>query len=261
MRSIIILTAALAISTLIAAPALAQDDVRGLVIYNCSRCHAADQYYLAERSEKAWELLVKRMQGYYYGDDAFSDDEAARMVKYLAANPYNDADYKPRAPQPVVVDPAIGAVTTLPTSAPTTRPATADELAARARIAAATVSPAKATGLAKVMGYIAVGALVLMIATGLMRRSIGTLFRKTHGVLAFTFCGALTVHAAVFLAEYGAPGVAWLWCGIIATIILLSSEFTGLLHLKNRKLFVKFHITAGVVGLVLTAAHWVWIYV
>lgn len=271
MRTTPLLFAVFVLHMIAATPALGEDervDPRGLVIFNCSRCHAADQYYLAERSEKAWELLVKRMQSYYYDESAFSDAEARIMVKYLASHPYSDADYRPLAfppPGPIgeggPAGPASQPATTSAPVGPDNPPPTEAEQAAKAKLASLTVSPAKATGLAKVMGYIAAGALGLMVATGLMRRRIGVVFRKTHGVLAFIFCGALTVHAAVFLAEYGAPGVVWLWFGIIATVILLSSEFTGLLHLKNRKLFVKFHIAAGVVGLTLTAAHWVWIYI
>ena len=249
MRMTILLLMALAFSTVLTAPAGADDDLdRQLVIYNCSRCHAADQYYLAERSLKAWHLTIKRMQEYYYGDESFSDDEADRMAKYLAAHPYNEADYRPRA-RPAATQPVMAAAT---------QPAPAMMAVAQRP---APRSPAKATALAKVMGYVAVAALVVMVGTGLARRKLWPVFKKTHGVLAFVFCGSLTVHASVFLAEYGAPGVWWLWFGILATIILLSSEFTGLLKLQNRKLFVKAHIVAGVTGLVLTALHWVWIYV
>ena len=247
---------ALLVFSIAAAPAeaLTQDEAdRWLVVSTCSGCHAVDQYYMADRSLKAWELTIKRMQGHYYDQDEFTDAEADRISRYLAAHPFEEGHYRPRAAGPTG--------TTGPTTAPATAPAgaTTRPLAATAPISPR--SPAKATILAKVMGYIAAAALLVMIATGLARRRIGMLFRKTHGALAFVFCGALTVHASVFLAEYGAPAVLWLWCGIIATVILLASEFTGLLKLQNRKLFVKVHISAGLVGLVLTAVHWVWIYI
>ena len=249
MRITALLCVTLVLPLILSTPADADDDLdRQLVIFNCSRCHAADQYYLAERSLKAWHLTVKRMQTYYYGDGAFSDDEADRIAKFLAAHPYTNADYRPRA-RPAASQPVMAVAT---------QPAPAMMPVARRP---APRSPAKATALAKVMGYVAVAALVVMVGTGLARRKIWPVFKKTHGVLAFVFCGALTVHASVFLAEYGAPGAWWLWFGIIATIILLSSEFTGLLKLENRKLFVKAHIAAGVTGLVLTALHWVWIYI
>ena len=119
----------------------------------------------------------------------------------------------------------------------------------------------KATGPAKIMGYIAVAILAVMVITGIFRKKIGPSFRRIHGVLAFTFCGLLTVHAVVFLAEYGAPGVLWLWFGIIAAVILAAGELAALLRLQNHKLFVRLHIVAGVSGLILTAAHWVWIYI
>ncbi len=246
------LTLVLVLTPSVRAEATADEDyARRLVIFNCSRCHAADQYYLAERSLKAWHLTIKRMQEYYYGDEAFSDEEADVMAKYLAAHPYNEADYKPRL-RPAPSTRPVTVVATQPASAPV-RMAVARRPAPR--------SPAKATALAKTMGYVAVVALVVMVVTGLLRKKMWPVFKKTHGVLAFVFCGSLTVHAAVFLAEYGAPAVLWLWFGIIATIILLSSEFTGLLKLQNRKLFVKAHIVAGVTGLILTILHWVWIYV
>jgi len=123
------------------------------------------------------------------------------------------------------------------------------------------ISPDKATKLAKDMGYVAVAALVLMIVTGAIRRTMGRSFRKVHCVLAFILCVTLTIHSAVFLAEYGIPSVLWFWFGIIATVILLAVVFSGLLHLKNRKYFVRYHIAVGVAGLFLTAAHWVWIYI
>jgi len=226
---------------------------RWLVVSTCSGCHAVDPYYMANRSRKAWELTVRRMQDHVYDDATFTDAEANRIVRYLVAHPFEEGHYKPSAPGPAG------------TAGPTTAPATAPAVAATRPMAAARRpaprSPAKATVLAKVMGYVAAAALAVMVVTGLARRKIGRLFRKTHGVLAFVFCGALTVHASVFLAEYGAPAVFWLWCGIIATVILLASEFTGLLKLRNRTLFVKVHVTAGLAGLVLTAIHWVWIYI
>ena len=257
MRITTLLTVAIGLAVMMPTPAGAKekiDDPRGLVIYSCSRCHAADQYYLSDRSLKAWQLTVKRMQSYHYdAAESFTDKEGDAIAKYLAANPFSDAAYRPRA------TPVAGAVGTVVATQPASAPAPV-----RMTVAAPPLgprSPARATFLAKVMGYIAAGVLLAMVVTGLARRRIGPIFRKIHGVLAFVFCGSLTVHAAVFLAEYGAPGVLWLWFGIIATIILLSSEFTGLLKLQNRKLFVKAHIAAGVTGLVLTALHWVWIYI
>ena len=248
-------------------PALGEEaDDRELVMFYCSRCHAADEYHLSERSEKAWGLTVERMQSYYYTDEAFNDEQAKRMVKYLAAHPYSYETYKPQ-PQPSADSvgekgPAVKEVPPVSTSGEFANlPPTPAELAAKAKLTAMKDLSAKATGPAKIMGYIATAALALMVITGLMRHKIGRVFLKVHGVLAFVFCGSLTVHAVVFLAEYGAPSVLWLWFGIIATVILLSSEFTGLLHLQNRKLFVKFHTIAGVAGLILTSAHWVWIYI
>lgn len=250
MRTLPLLFVALAYQVVSFTPVFADTDDggddRGLVIFYCSRCHKADQYYLSERSKKSWELTVKRMQSYYYDyepSEAFSDEQAEQIIEYLAKNPFSHEAYKPRSGKPAL-------------SAPT-----AGELAAKAKLTATKALPAAATGPAKIMGYIATAALALMVLTGLMRRRFGLAFRNTHSVLAFIFCGSLTVHAIVFLAEYGAPAVLWLWFGIIATVILLASEFTGLLHLQNRKLFVKFHTAAGVLGLILTAAHWAWIYI
>ena len=270
---------------------------RDLVIFFCSRCHAADESYLSERSEKAWELTVDRMQSYYYTDEAFTDKEAERMVKYLAANPYSYETYRPRprstvapvaeakptaketspAPEPgeppdgqsasakLSTEPEVAVVTlSIPTPGGLAIPKPSPgELAAKAKLQALKLKPKqpKATGPAKIMGYVATAVLALMVITGLMRRKMGSVFPKTHSVLAFIFCGSLAVHAVVFLAEYGIPNVLWFWFGIVATVLLMSSEFTGLLHLKNRKLFVKYHTAAGVVGLVLTAAHWAWIYI
>ena len=251
MRTSTVLLASLVLS-IAAAPAagLTRDETdRWFVVATCSGCHAVDQYYMADRSLKAWQLTVKRMQDHCYDQDPFTDAEADRITRYLAAHPFEEGHYKPRAAGP--------RGTTGPTTAAagqTTRPSAAAMGPPRR-------SPAKATLLAKVMGYVAAAALAVMIATGVVRRRIPKVFRKAHGALAFVFCGALTVHASVFLAEYGAPAVLWLWCGIIATVILLASELTGLLRLQNRKLFIRMHISAALIGLALTAVHWVWIYI
>ena len=79
MRTIPLLLVVFGLETIAMAPAWGDDRYdRDLVLFYCSRCHAADQYYLAERSEKAWHLVVKRMQANYayYDEGAFTDEEA-----------------------------------------------------------------------------------------------------------------------------------------------------------------------------------------
>jgi len=304
MPKMLVLLAALAVEIIAFSSAHAQEiPPKDLVLFFCSRCHAADDNYLSERSEKAWELTIERMQSYYYNpDEAFTDEEAAVMAKHLAANPYSYEAYRPRPrvsadavakAEPAEEEPSSDAKGTESAAEPgepadaqsppdelSTEPAVVTlaitdpggrdrskpspgEIAAMAKLEELRLKPQppKANWPAKLMGYVATAVLALMVVTGLMRRKLGRVFLKTHSVLAFIFCGALAVHAVVFLAEYGVPSVLWYWFGIIATVLLLSSEFTGLLHLKNRKLFVRYHTVAGVAGLLLTAAHWAWIYI
>ena len=253
MRTIAALLAVPVLATLLSAPARADDAAdRQLILYLCSRCHAADQYYLSDRSKKAWQLTVKRMQDNYYSDDAFTDKQADRIVAYLAANPYEEGAYKPRAPIPAATTQPTSAPST--TSAPTTRRTTAAPPPPPR-------SPAKATLLAKGMGYVSVGILAVLIVTGFFRKKLGPTFRKLHGVMALTLCACLAIHVSVFLVEYGAPSVLWLWFGIIATLVIIAGQLSGMTRSQNRRVFLMIHIPAAVIGLVGTILHWIWIYV
>ena len=234
------------LATLLSAPVYADDEAdRQLVLYTCSRCHAADQYYLADRSKKAWQLTVKRMQEHYYSEDAFTDEEADRIAAYLAANPYKEGAYKPRAPIPAATTQPASAATPTATAAPPPPPR----------------SPAKATRLAKLMGHVSVGVLAVLIVTGFFRQKLGRTFRKLHGVMALTLCACLAIHVSVFLVEYGAPSVLWLWFGIIATAVIVAGQLTGMARSQNRRMFLAIHIPAAVIGLVGTALHWIWVYI
>lgn len=225
---------------------------RQLVLYVCSHCHAINEYYFAARDLKAWQLTIKRMQEQTYGDFEFSDEEADRIARFLARHPYEAKLYKPDPPAAAPMsqpgpDPASQA------SQPATRPKPAG-------MAPPPKSTPKAEVLAKIAGYLAAAALALLLASGLARRAIPTSFRRVHGVLAFVFCGTLTVHGAVFLAEYGTPGVLWYWFGIVAAAGLLLSQAIALVRPRKLATFLWIHIPPALAGGVLTALHWVWIY-
>ena len=176
---------------------------------------------------------------------ALTMDEADRIVAYLAAHPYEEGAYKPRAPIPAATTQPTSAVAPVATAAPPPPPR----------------SPAKATLLAKSMGYVSVGILAVLIVTGCFRKKLGRTFRKLHGVMALTLCACLAIHVSVFLVEYGAPSVLWLWFGIIATLIIIAGQLSGMTRSQNRRVFLMVHIPAAVIGLVGTALHWIWIYI
>lgn len=182
------------------------------------------------------------MQDQTYLEESFTDEEAGRIARFLVAHPYEGKVYRPQL------------ATSAPASLPTSRPM-------KVRIAPSPKSTPKAGALAKIMGHLAAGMLVLLLVSGLARRALGKNFRRVHGMLAFVFCGSLTVHGAVYLAEYGVPSVLWYWCGIIAAAGLLISEAIALVRPRNIKVFLWIHIPPALAGAVLTALHWIWIYI
>ena len=77
-------------------------------------------------------------------------------------------------------------------------------------------------------------------------------------VLAIALFGALSIHVSVYLSEYGAPNVMWLWSGILASVLIGLVEFGGLIRAKLGGKFIKLHAICGVVGFVLVLVHWSW---
>ncbi len=132
---------------------------------------------------------------------------------------------------------------------------------ARVAVSAARWRASRASGVAKVMGYVAALVLVGAVGTGLMRSRIGRNFRQVHILLANLLFASMAIHGSVFLAEYGLRSVFWYYAGIASVAVILGNEFGGLLKPLIGKAFVKVHAGAAITGLVLLAIHWVWIYI
>lgn len=244
---------------------------RKLLDHTCNNCHDLYGYYTKDRSVKSWDLTIARMRDYAAGTEQdFSRAEGRRLAAYLASNPshlkaFTGFDYSagedttPEAEPVSAADETSESATTnnaaasQPAAAGTRRPAGFRRVVVRA--------PSRATGVAKKTGYLAVAALVVLLLTGLIRKRIRTLFRPIHAASALVLFICLSVHGIVYLAEYGAPGVTWLWFGIISLLVLAAAETVGLFRRHLTRLFIPIHAAGGVIGLLLAVLHWVWIYV
>jgi len=225
---------------------------RKLFEKKCTQCHGIQDYDLSNRSLKEWQLTVERMASYGV-EDPYTDEEADEIIAYLYLGKH---DPKPPGHMYGYEEPAAAVAATQPTTAP----------------AMASVVPAKpkrqvswrksrALGVAKFMGYAATAIMALMVVSGLTRKWIPGEFSSIHMVLAIALFGALSIHVSVYLCEYGAPSVLWLWFGILASVLVGLVEFGGLMRAKLGGVFIRLHSICGVVGLLLVLLHWFWIYI
>ena len=221
-----------------------------LFLRKCSSCHGIQDYDLGNRSLKEWQLVVERMSD-YGGGDPYTDDEADEIIAYLYLEKYqpstDDEQYQ-------YGDPAVAPAATQPETAPAIA-AIAAPPKPKLRIS---WRKSKATGAAKFMGYAATALMALMVVIGLSRKTLRRNFKSIHMVLAISLFGALAIHVSVYLSEYGAPNVMWLWSGILASVLIGLVEFGGLLRPKLGVKFIRWHSICGVVGLVLVLVHWFW---
>ena len=222
-----------------------EDDLR-LTMDVCGSCHSLEDYVSYPRSAKSWELTVYRMQmyGQQQGID-FSDQEADRIVAFLATDP--PEIFGPPEDQPVVAQ-------VEPNTPAQPRPA-------MARMAPAGLpGPSRATNVAKIGGYAAVFFAVGLTVTGFVRRPLKRAFKPVHHGLALALFVTVALHAVVYISEYGAPLVSWLWMGIVSTAVLVAAELVGLYRKPLRRSFLTVHVPAGLAGLGLALLHWVWAY-
>ncbi len=225
------------------------DKAKTLFLTKCSTCHGIDDYDLGSRSLKEWQLVVERMSNYGTGEE-YTDEEADQIIAFLYGETHQS---KLTTGQSETAIP----VTTSNPPAP-----------AVAASAAATPEPklriswrkSKATGVARIMGYVAMGIMGLMVLTGLARTKLKRNFRPVHTVLAIALFGALSIHVSVYLCEYGTPNVLWLWFGIAAAVLIGLVEFGGLVRAKLGVKFIRIHSICGIIGFVLVLLHWLWIY-
>lgn len=217
----------------------------------CSKCHGIRDYHLGDRSLKEWQLVVERMAT-YGGEDPYTDEEADEIVAYLYMEKLESLEpgelYEYEKPTVTVAD-----------TQPTTAPVVATVLPKLKR--QVSWEKSRALGVAKFMGYLATGLMALMVATGLTRKTLKRNFSSIHMVLAIMLFGALSIHVSVYLCEYGAPSVLWLWFGILASVLVGLVEFGGLMRARLGARFIQLHAICGGAGFVLVLLHWFWVYV
>ena len=219
----------------------------------CTQCHGIQDYDLSNRSLKEWQLTVERMSSYGGSDDPYTDEEADEIIAFLYLGKH---DPKPPGYMYGYEEPGAKPAA----SQPATAPASASASPPKPKIRVSW-RKSKATGVAKFMGYVATAVMALMVVTGLTRKTLNRNFSSIHMVLAIALFGALSIHVSVYLCEYGAPSVLWLWFGIMASVLIGLVEFGGLMRRKLGGKFIRLHSICGAVGLLLVLLHWFWIYV
>jgi hypothetical protein len=238
-----------------------------LVYEICESCHGIQDYLVEPRDIKLWDLTVYRMQSYAHDAGMeFTDEEADQIVTVLATAPpeifgeqavvESEDEPSPAAAPPIKS--AAPPETPRPTSTPPGRPA---PRANRPMGVVRASGLSRALAPAKWMGYLAMGCAVLLAFTGFVRRRMGRTFRPVHHGLALALFVATAIHAIIYLSEFGAPWVSWLWMGILATLVLVFTELVGMVRGRLKRWFLRLHIVGGLAGLVLVLLHWVWIYV
>ena len=226
-----------------------ESSARKLFEKKCSQCHGIQDYDMSNRSLKEWQLTVERMSSYGV-ENPYTDEEVDEIVAFLYLGKHD-----PKPPGWTYEEPVAAGAETQPTTA-----AAASLPVAKPKFRVSW-RKSKATGVAKFMGYVAAALMACMVASGLVRKRIRGSFASLHVVMAIGLFGALAIHVSVYLCEYGAPGVLWLWFGIAASLLVAIVEFGGLMRAKLGGAFIRIHSICGVVGLLLVLLHWFWIYV
>lgn len=246
--------------TLPASPSRAQsreDDLR-LVEDICLMCHGIEGGMFYPRSEKSWELTVYRMQGYAEDQGiGFSNDQADRIVAFLATEP--PEIFGEPAPEEEPEDESSDANDAGAGAARGESGRLRRQAAARGA-PAGFAPPSRATAIARVAGYASVALGGLLAVTGMLRRPMKRAFRPVHRGLAIGLLVGVALHAAIYLSEYGAPPVSWLWLGLASSVVLGAAELAGATRVPLRKWFIRLHVPAGVAGMGLALLHWVWAY-
>ena len=250
--TIIALTLGVLLSTSLCMAAFDEKKARKLFEKKCTQCHGIQDYDLSNRSLKEWQLTVERMASYGV-EDPYTDEEADEIIAFLYIGKH---DSKPPGYMNGYEEPSTAAAA----SQPTTAAATASVVSPKPK-RHVSWRKSRALGVAKFMGYVAVALMACMVASGLARKWIPRNFSSIHVVMAIGLFGALSIHVSVYLCEYGAPGVLWLWFGIAASVLVGLVEFGGLMRARLGGKFIRLHSICGVVGLLLVLLHWFWIYV
>lgn len=245
----------------------------------CTRCHSMSAYVPSQRSAKSWELTIEQMRQYSEPDASmkFSEQEAAAALRFLLSYPEGQAlqaeqsDASATGPEGMNQEKPNS-----PASSPSAEaPAVASEQHdADAQKQHATTSPAHhgaatswspaprvplwVQGLAKLSGYVAIGLLGFLAASGLMRRHLKTGFRSIHLSLAAIMTVCAVFHSVVFLWRYGSPHILWFWFGLAAMCIILIALIGGTYRRRLGGWLFRMHKAAAWAALSLTILHWVW---
>ena len=256
---------------------------RQIVLSACTGCHSLD-YYVTPRSRKAWELTVANMKTYTQNAAiTFTDEQADRVVAYLATYFHEDSSLDPAKhfspavvtePAPVhtappVVKPAVAVLQEPPVSNGVTTPPPVEFLAdpaphalpaaIQARLAHPGWKPSHGVKhLAEYSGYLAVACTLLMFISGHNRRRLARRFRPIHIFSALGLFLSLATHAIIYLIQYGNPPVLWYWFGIASFILLVLAQLQGIIRKRFGRIFLNIHVTAGYCGLTLAILHWIW---
>lgn len=232
----------------------------------CGACHSLEYYVQGERTFKIWQLVMEDMRTRSEGTPMqFSRAEANKLAEYLASGPdelQTIGEHEPWDPDTGLPYPktASEAADASPTSEVATPAAGATRPARPRRPKIPMASPPKSLGLARITSYIAVGMLLVLLVTGVVRKKIRVVFSPIHHTAALILFVTIAIHASIHLVEFGPVPVLWLWFGIGAIVVLLATEGAGLLRKQLKKRFLRLHMIGGTLGLILTILHWIWAY-
>ena len=256
---------------------------RQIVLSACTGCHSLD-YYVTPRSRKAWELTVANMKTYTQNAAiSFTDEQADRVVAYLATYFHEDSSLDPAKhfSQTVVTEPAlipavqptpeprVAPVQEQPKSNGVTTPPSVEFLpdpvthsvpaSIKERLAHPGWKPSRLMKrVAEWSGYLAVACTLLMFLSGHNRRRLARRFRPIHIFSALGLFLGLATHAIIYLIQYGNPPVLWYWFGIASFILLVLAQLQGIIRKRFGRIFLNIHVTAGYCGLTLAILHWIW---
>lgn len=227
----------------------------------CNQCHEIE-WYLWPRSFKAWELTVENMQSYAYDDQIFTDEEAARIVAFMAKYVGEDEILWPEDETTLPVETEVAAEPEVEVAQPEQ-----PEVVVVKNIASTIVLPIvqrywrpsrNALRGARVSGFIAVACLVGLFGSGLKRKTLRMRFRPIHTSMALGLFVSLAGHGVIYIAKYGTPSVLWYWFGLIGLLALIVTQVQGIVRKRFRRGLLVSHISGACLAFALSILHWVW---
>ena len=240
----------------------------------CISCHTWDMFEGDYRSRKGWELTVYRMQQYA----VFDDDQADLIVQYLVSR-----DNEPEQEEPVEEEDAVVAAaanepvgngpasnqfvanqTTVAVAEPSGPQFQPDvgELQGPGFLFTRIWNPSqRAVRFSRWLGYLAMCCLAGLMASGAGRRVLKQRFRPVHRAAGFGLAAVVAIHAVIYFFEYGAPPVAWLVYGIVATLLVAAAFITGFWRKQLKLNYRAVHYGLGGFAAGLAGLHWLWAWI